>query len=1526
MFLKAYVTLGFSPFSVSFDFTIVDVTLLDFTAQPDCDPPPPEMGGLTSDGKTLVVYAASLDGPRGAPYVDQEKETIKITSLHDYPEGSDPTFEGVSVAMLGIRREYRNDNIERVIVDGHDYTGKMNVIFQGDGEEQGNDSGDVPPATAQFELDAIVFGGSNEDKIKTGIGNSWVDGGGGDDIIVTSDRTVLDPDNPTPTYLKPSAKAWVAGGSGNDNITVGNGDDVVAGDSSISYSTTSLSLRELINDDRTGRRPHQRRRRRGRRLPDACPTGPPSAHPAAPRAPTGTTSSTWAWATARPTATAAGTPSPSRPMPRIWPRSTRPQEALFTSPGALLIGGTGDDSFAGGNGDDEIWTAGTKGGLDADPDADGGADDGHTNTVDTGTGNDVVYGSTGVDNVAGHSLPDESDDIRGGAGDDVLVGGTGTDTVFGGPGDDYVIAEPSGVEDLGYGDGYGPAKKVTHQDLPTDVEPSSKVLVGGTGNDHIIGGDGGAAIDGDGYNPSVRCGPGTPASAPVNESVNTGTDGNDKIIGGAGVENVRAGGGDDLATVKGNADLVCGESGVDTLFGDAEADQIWGGSDGDVIQGGTGADHLYGNGGNDTIYGNADADQIEGNADTDWITGGDADDVIVGGTLEDPGHGDDVDYLFGDLGNDTIIGDNGTASGPDRGPDSGDWYPVDLATAPAAAGGGDFIWGASGIDTIFGGLENDTVFGGVHSDYIEGNNATDTVYGQDGADDIIGGSSQFATAETGLHAVGRPDADDHLFGGAGEDVIAGDNAIVAKVTVGTGHLASRDLQATERSVQLLDLGYTPAGGTSGGDEIEGDDANDVIFGQGGIDTIGGGDGDDHIEGGQAGDTIDGDMGHDDIMGGSSTIESGTVAAQTAAGQKDDGDTVDGGPGADVVIGDNGFVYRATPPGLVSPLTTNRGITERVIELYDLGASPTLGTSGGDDVVGSQAVDIILGQDGNDRLKGNSGDDYVEGGPGQDWVEGNENDDDLVGGSSTIDGADTGLSAAGQPDGADVVWGGDDDDIVTGDNAIVTRNEPFDPRTYRIGNDGEIATRRSLRLLDLQNGGSILTAPLNTRFGGDQLSGGDDVDVMFGQDGPDEISGGFGDDYAEGNGAGDYLWGDQSLSAAGVTQLEPPVSAPWPGTASSADGLNGPDGLDGVDGQDDLLGGSTMVGFRDAGDLIHGDGASDFELGDNGTVRRLPIDPEPDGTFVDTPYAKRYHTVTSSSAALRVPAEGQVSTRFCAVHVTTTCEVSGAFGGDTMFGDGGDDFLYGQDGNDVMHGGAQDDDMYGELGDDTMFGDDGDDAMLGDRGGIVDQYEDGGRQVDLAYNQVPQIEYHGFLEGDVTRIVDLQHDVIGDHLVDNAGVEIEAEQVPPAKMPYDGVAFGGNDRMRGGNGADSLHGGVGDDLINGDSGGDNVFGDDGADVLWGGKGCDAAVDFAGPRRTATRAASSIPTPGATTTGWSTTSCRWQGRCQRSLGRSGQRRAGIRHHRLAAAGHLCKVRLGALAGHVREQEEPGHQRPL
>ncbi|WP_206794239.1 calcium-binding protein [Amycolatopsis sp. MtRt-6] len=1447
VFLKLYVTVGFGPFSVSFSFTIVDVTLLDFTATPNCTPPPPKLGGLSGDGKTLVVYAAALGhtaqrgGGAGDPYEsnNQEKDTVKITSLHDYANPANPAFTGVAVDMLGIRREFRNPNIERVIVDGRGYAKPMSVTFIGDAKADTTKTG-PPPPTAQFDRDAVVFGGTKNDQIKTGIGHSWVDGGAGDDVIVTGDRTVLAANKTS--YVRDDAKARVAGGPGVDSITVGNGVDIVAGDSSLGAPpVTSIGLKELKNDGRDSGDP----------LTDG--TGGPSVSvpnwallpdPAGGTG-TGDAGDTIKVGLAKSTAFGNGgddtlgvsADDPLKDVP------TYPQ-ALFVSQGATLVGGDGSDRFAGGTGPDKIYPAaqvdpGIDGYGSDDANTSGGPEGGPINTIDTGSGNDTVYGGKGQDRVTGHSTKDQHDDFRGGGGNDILFGGFGPDTLYGGPDDDYVIAEPSTLDfpNPGKTDGFGPFYVVTHTPLPQGVTPSPKTLVGGLGFDHVIGGDGGADVYGD--KQTTPCKAGTPIpSTPVDESVNDPLDGNDRIIGGAGVENVRAGGGDDNVDAEAANDLVCGEKGKDALHGGRDADQVWGGSDDDAVHGDAGADMLYGNDGADTMFGGDDPDTIEGNNGTDWVSGGLAGDTIVGGTRA-AGQPDDGDKLFGDTGPDTIIGDNGDPLVPGG--------PVfDLASADPALGGDDTISGGFDNDALFGGLENDTVFGGKDPDRIEGNPGADTLNGETGADDIIGGSHQTPGDPAVKNAAGYPDAGDTISGGDADDVITGDNATITGTGGGdTGDPVTRGRGLSAgRHVVLFDLGYTPVAGTSGGDSIFGGEATDVIYAQGGTDTVHGDAGDDYGEGGQDADKLFGESGQDDLVGGSSYVESGT--GQGTAGQLDTGDTISGGDDADLITGDNALLTRdAGIPK--SPITQGRFDTDaqgaapmvqRSIQLYDLGDGPVPNTSGGDDITGDNGCDAILGQSGNDRLKGNADGDYAEGGPGRDWIEGNGGDDDLVGGSSVIFGTDTALTTQGQPDIGDVVFGGTGDDVVLGDNAITDRIAPPSPYLLRVGSTGTFETQRSLRLLDLSWSNGFLGAPARPVAGGDQLSGGGGVDVVFGQDGDDQISGGAHDDYAEGNGGHDTMFGDRTLAEAGIP-ITPPNPV-WPGAASGDLG-----DVSAPNGQDDLLGGSSLAVFRDTADDVHGDGAADFVLGDGGTAVRdivdqtgKPVALGDDLSKVSLPltnriYAKRYPATPPVGAAFVRHGAGGAPTRFCTT-TQATCEALGASGGDNLWGDAGEDTLYGQDGNDLMHGdtgtttapGDGADDMYGELGDDRMWGTGGDDAMVGDRGGIVDVYQDGSNKFVIDNSQVPAIHYEGFLPGSVTRQVDLQHDVNGDAFA--------APGNAPA-MPHRGDLEGGTDRIRGGDDHDSIHGGFGDDLANGDSGGDIVFGDDGADVLWGGKG-------------------------------------------------------------------------------------------
>lgn len=1422
VFLKLYVTIGVGPFSVSFDFTIVDVTLLDFSATPNCTPPPPKLGGLSKDGTTLVVYAGALAlsshpdlrGNSAYNSDDVEKDTVKITSLHDYTDPANPAFSGVAVDMLGIRREFTNPKIQRVIVDGRGYGKPMSITFIGDGKQSSSATGASP--TAQFDRDAIVFGGSGNDQIKTGIGNSWVDGGAGDDTIVTGDRTVLAADKNS--YLLPNAHAEVAGGPGNDSITVGNGDDTVAGDSHLNYTTASTDLDELVNDGRDHGDPNGADK--GTTITTGVVDWNALGHPAGGTAAGDGNDPALKVGLGKSTVYGnGGNDTLSVAADSALANSSHPRE-LFVSAGATLVGGDGSDHIAGGSGPDKIYTAG----MVATPIDGSGGTDANTagdpfgkpiNVVDTGTGNDIVYGGTGYDRVTGHSTPTQVDDLRGGGGDDILIGGFGADKIYGGPDDDYVVAEPSTV-DVPAGDpaayptdGFGPHLGVSHTPLPSGVAASHKTLVGGLGADHIVGGDGGADVYGD--RQTTPCVAGSPvASDPVDESVDNAADGNDLITGGAGIENVRAGGGNDTVDAKANTDTVCGEKGNDTLTGGSEADSIWGGSGNDVVFGGSGADLLYGNDGNDTIYGGEQDDTIEGNNGADFASGGDGNDVVIGGTAV-AGRADTGDVLNGDTGTDMIIGDNGSSAG-------GTWHPVDLDGANASYGGADTIYGGSADDVGYGGLADDTMSGGTGDDHLEGNNGADTIGGDGGEDELIGGGHFEASPD-----VGFPDGVDAIHGGTGADVITGDNAIVSTVAVGTGTETTLGRGFTlGHEITLLDLGYSPTSGTSAGDKLYGDAGTDVIYGQGGEDVVSGGSEDDYVEGGPGADTINGDGGEDDLVGGSSTPFAPGV------GQPDTGDIVHGDTNADVVLGDNGSVLRV---GAANPLTDRGGmLTQRRIVLLDLGSSPHPGSSGDDLVTGDGGTDVILGQGGNDRLSGNADGDYIEGGSGSDWIEGGSGDDDLVGGSSTAQ-SGSGDSTVGQPDTSDAVYGGPGDDAIVGDNALLLRAGERSRTFERLSEAGVRVQSRNLALYDL--GADYLTTPSAALFGDDRLSGGSGVDVMYGQDGNDQISGGPGADYLEGNGGSDILRGDRRLDepppepgAAATT----PLTTVWPGSAAAFAELEGA----GPDGQDDMIGGSSLPNFRDAGDSISGDGAGDFQLGDNGVLQR---DIQGTGmSLTERVFTQRYPAgaVPAGAVVVRVGAVSvnpNGTTRFCTTG-QVTCEKAGAFGDDAMFGGTGDDTMWGQDGNDTMRGGSGDDTMYGELGDDRMWGEDGNDAMVGDRGGVVDRYEDGSRAFSVDIKQVPKVHYDGFVPGTLTRQTDLQHDVNGDAFVGNS---------TSATMAHPGDVEGGNDRMRGGNGTDALHGGAGDDLLNGDSGGDIVFGDDGADVLWGGKGCDAAVD-------------------------------------------------------------------------------------
>ncbi|WP_212841845.1 calcium-binding protein [Catellatospora sp. IY07-71] len=1249
VFLKVYITFNLFLFSKTFDFTLVNAVLLDFKAQPDCDPPPPELGAVHGD--TLIVFAGRFGKPaqRGhAVWDNKDKgDVVKVYSLHyadeELGQPVNADFDGVAVESLGRRQVFPNAGIKRVVVDGR-LTGDfdaaksgMALTFLGDGDKSKTAPDNAGTVTSQFELDAVVVGTPGPDRIKTGTGNAWVQGGGGDDIITTGDVAAKDG--------RPMTVSWVAGGPGKDVITTGEGDDIVSGDGDLDISARPGEVKVTTPQGEVD-------------LSGVVDWDPAKLHQPPVSATLGEATDADHIAVGHGANKVYGNDGDDVIGVNI---DDKHGNGINT-----LVGGQGSDTISGGKGDDKINTYSTAVPDTVDDDGYGPSID--VDKVDTGGGTDTVVGSQGVDLVTSHSPNDTTAKISGYGNADVLIGGYGTDEIYGGPGDDWVIAEPSRVETAASpkDDGFGTARTVTHEPLPSGVTSQTKLLVGGLGRDHILGGDGGSTIFGDKHLPDELCVDSYSSGAqPSAEDQGS----KDLILGGSGVEVVSAGGGDDRTDLGGGDDRACGQRGDDVLYLGGGADRAWGGLGGDQVFGDAADDTIFGNDGDDAAYGGDGLDTIEGDNGFDRVFGGEHDDVLYGGsrTAADPDTGD---QLFGEGGDDRLVGDNGTAKIGEIGP-----FPYDLDGTVPAAGGPDVIDAGTGDDIAYGGLAADTVFGGDGDDHLEGNNAGDTVRGGGDFDTVFGGSTQEASAGTG-----RPDSGDLLYGDGGADLILGDNAQVFADGTPTRVTQGRDFPA--RRVVLLDLGFTPVAGSSGNDFIDGGLEGDVAYGQAGADRILGGSGQDYAEGGPGTDWIEGDGGDDDLVGGSSTEDT------TGKGQPDHADAIWGGPGSDVAIGDNGVVLR--PLGGEQPTaatvrlgTGGQPIAARTVTMYDLAAPADATRSGGDRISGGHGVDVAYGQDGDDALSGDGDGDYLEGNGGSDTLRGDlpltgtghtpvtpltdpgwpgsaSGPGDLIG-TGTPDGQDDligGSSRQGFRDAGDFVQGDGGADVILGDDGSLLR-------TLINGGTGErVYTER------YPTGAVPVDATVARTH--DPALPGPSTRFCTTAQATCEPAGSFG---------ADQLWGD-----------------------AGQDGIWGQDGDDtirGGDGDDDVFG-------ELGADTLYGEAGDDAVLGDRGGVVNQHLNPDDVAAlgFTATLSGTPQETYTGFRA-------GYYDRRADLLHDT---DGDTWIGGSTSTAMPWDGYQYG--GDDRIRGGTGADDLHGGFGDDLVNGDSGGDSVYGGAGADV----------------------------------------------------------------------------------------------------------------------------------------------------------------------------------------------------------------
>jgi Ca2+-binding RTX toxin-like protein len=829
-----------------------------------------------------------------------------------------------------------------------------------------------------------------------------------------------------------------------------------------------------------------------------------------------------------------------------------------------IYGDNGNDYIFGGWGSDYLFGGHGKV-VDISQGVDGvGAYRGDT---DEGAGDaDIIFGDNGRIDFAAYSAehPDNfgiltkayttdtvettgaDDYIEGELDNDIIFGGVNNeevDRLFGHEGRDVVLGDNGMVEfDLDPDMNLATLDRIKsfldHLGGTDEVSGSQDydVLIGGTGGDRMYGDDVAAS--------------------------NGSADGKDIMLGDNGwVDLLDAAGpgsvgpGSDLFAFFGGAVVTVrtsdGDPSVDpyAILDDATTggiDYMYGNYDDDIMAGGAWGDFLYGSVGDDLILGDAarfewlydgsevsvfeksqndlleefdntfntldlvttkqptfgGRDTIDGEADEDTAFGGTDSDLIHGGTEDD--------ILFGDHGR--YYPQHSTLAAFA----SRNFFAIDMGDGDG--GDGDRMYGDAGDDSMFG------------------QQGDDRMWGNDGDDDMTGGHNvpggidEITTGK--IAATLNPPVNDLMDGGAGDDAMAGDNAIIWR----RGDELTPDDLSPRFQVLTDDTIYTTT-----------------------VDTITA-----NINGVWQSDPADADGRDITLIDHSDTIEAMPAGprlfgADVMAGGADS-DTMFGELGNDLMQGDGAI--ETTP--MVQHVVGYPDFISRTLTVDDSGSNPDT----------DQTLYFNIPEQTSDA------DDYMEGNGGSDLMYGGLGQDDMIGGSSALFGL---TSEQMRPDTTDYIYGGAgiatmrndigatsfglasedgdthlittlanghsrDADFIMGDNANVYRLVNSSDEFLNFNYDDAYGLQiipRAMEQLDYTLGGSDYEGGSYTAWGAanadngaaDLIHGesGDDTifgmtgsDVIFGEGQDDDIVGGYGHDWISGGTGQDGVLGDDGL--------------------------------------------------------------------------------------------------------------------------------------------------------------------------------------------------------------------------------------------------------------------------------------------------------------------------------------------------------------------------------------------------------------
>jgi Ca2+-binding RTX toxin-like protein len=588
-----------------------------------------------------------------------------------------------------------------------------------------------------------------------------------------------------------------------------------------------------------------------------------------------------------------------------------------------------------------------------------------------------------------------------------------------------------------------------------------------------------------------------------------------------------------MATITGTSgnEYLLGTADADTIEGRGGNDTLVGGAGADTLRGGLGNYEMYGGDGNDDF-----GDNLEQGSSAVTLRGGAGDDVFWvsfgGSRLIDGGSGNDTAILFpGDTvlvgpgtGHDSLLlafqqgvfvrfhgsrftsfADVLTAAVEEEREDGSfatviqidestsvrlvsmakeslegrsfqfDATPLTLDPAPPPPPRKPGIYnGTAGDDTILGSTGTDTLNGQAGNDFIDGEGGSDLVDAGAGDDTIV-----VAPGYGNMRMADGGSGDDTVRVNAALQEVAWvrdvDGTRELRLADGTIVFENRASGASFNLLQAMDHESVRfVVGLAAAERLEGGAGDDVVYANGGADTVVGAAGNDYLAAGV-------DDATDDSYEGGEGTDTLSYSGATGGGVSvylDAGVALGPGIGTDRFTGIEIAVGSADHDVLIGRASAANDLRGH------WGNDWLYGYAGNDALAGGEGVDVMVAGEGNDTL---------DGGGAQDWMYGN-------GGSNVLRG-DAGVDVLISQGTNDTLAGGEDGDYLYayGEGLTVAAGDG--------GND----------IFVMQSGPSLAAGGEGQDYFymgtfSDTMTGGAGVDVMLGGGGNDLYDGGAGTDY------------------------------------------------------------------------------------------------------------------------------------------------------------------------------------------------------------------------------------------------------------------------------------------------------------------------------------------------------------------------------------------------------------------------------